>query len=129
MKRIIDLVRNDIPVLVFVDSNIPFIQRVIAVITDVDYAKIKTGNLSEEEWERIDDCTPMLENLPLYIDDKEIACAEDYITEILCCTSHCKYVFIDNISDSIDKNKLVSWCNEKDLSLTFTDFNDTLHKE
>ena len=126
MKRIIDLVRNNIPVLVFCDSNIPFIQRMIAVITDVDYAKIKTGNLSEEEWERIDNTAPILENAPFYINDKEIGCAEGYITEILCCTSHCKHVFINNISDSIDKNKLVSWCNEKGLSLTFTDFNDTI---
>ena len=29
MKRIIDLVRNNIPVLVFCDSNIPFIQRML----------------------------------------------------------------------------------------------------
>lgn len=72
MKRIIDLVRNNIPVLMFCDSNIPFIQRMIAVITDVDYAKIKTGNLSEEEWERIDNTAPILENASLYLCDKII---------------------------------------------------------
>ena len=126
MKHIIDLVCNNIPVLVFCNSYLPIIQRAMAIIADVDYAKIKTGNLNEEEWKQIDDRTPKLENAPFYINDKEIGCAEGYITEILCCTLHCKHVFINNISDSIDKNKLVSWCNEKGLSLTFTDFNDTI---
>ena len=47
MKRIIDLVRNNIPVLVFCDSNILFIQRVIAVITDVIHCGLAQRLLGE----------------------------------------------------------------------------------
>ena len=129
MKRIIDLVRNNIPVLVFCDSYINIIQRLIAELSGIEYGKIKQGNLSDEEWERIDNTAPILENASLYLCDKIIDSAEGYIKEYEDFQKSVEYVLIDNISDSIDKNKLVSWCNEKDLSLTFTDFNDTLHKE
>ena len=126
MMRIVNTVRSNTPVLVFCDSNIPFIQRMIAVITDVDYAKIKTGNLNEEEWKQIDDRTPILENAPLYICDKEIDTAEGYIKEIEDSQLNVEYVFIDVLPDNIDKEKLINWSKTKGISLEFTDFDDTL---
>ena len=125
MKRIIDLVRNNIPVLMFCDSNIPFIQRMIAVITDVDYAKIKTGNLSEEEWERIDNTAPILENASLYLCDKIIDSAEGYIKEYEDLQMPVEYVFIDTSLENIDKNKLIQWGNACGIALEFVNFDDT----
>ena len=129
MKRIVNLVRSNTPALVFCDSYINIIQRLYAELSGIEYGKIKEGNLSDGEWERIDNAAPVVEDAPLYICDKIIDSAEGYIKEYEDLQMPVEYVFIDNISDSIDKNKLVSWCNKKDLSLTFTDFNDTLHKE
>ncbi len=126
MKRIIDLVRNNIPVLVFCDSNIPFIQRMIAVITDVDYAKIKTGNLSDKEWERIDNTALVLEDAPLYICDKIIDSAEGYIKDYEDLQMPVEYVFIDTLPGNIDKDRLIQWSNGCGTALEFTNFDDTL---
>lgn len=99
----------------------------IAVITDVDYAKIKTGNLSDEEWERIDNTAPILENASLYLCDKEIETAEGYIKEIEDLQLSVKYIFIEAMSENIDKEKLIHWSKTKGISLEFSNFDDTIH--
>ena len=54
MMRIVNIVRKNTPVLVFCNSNVCLVQRLIAELSGIEYGKIKEGNLSDEEWERID---------------------------------------------------------------------------
>ena len=126
MMRIVNTVRSNTPVLVFCDSNVCLVQRLIAELSGIEYGKIKEGNLSDEEWKRIDNTTPILENAPLYICDKEIDTAEGYIKEIEDSQLNVEYVFIDVLPDNIDKEKLINWSKTKGISLEFTDFDDTL---
>ena len=126
MMRIVNTVREDTPVLVFCNSNVCLIQRLLAELSGIEYGKIKEGNLSDEEWERIDNAAPILENAPLYICDKEIDTAEGYIKEIEDSQLNVEYVFIDVLPDNIDKEKLILWSEAKGISLEFTNFDDTL---
>ena len=126
MMRIVNTVRSNTPVLVFCDSNVCLVQRLIAELSGIEYGKIKEGNLSDEEWKRIDNTTPFLENAPLYICDKEIDTAEGYIKEIEDSQLNVEYVFIDVLPDNIDKEKLINWSKTKGIFLEFTDFDDTL---
>ena len=98
----------------------------IAVITDVDYAKIKTGNLSEEEWERIDNTAPILENASLYLCDKIIDSAEGYIKEYEDSQLSVEYVFMDALPGNIDKDRLIQWSYSCGITLEFVNFDDTL---
>ena len=79
MKRIVNLVRNNTPALVFCDSYINIIQRLYAELSGIEYGKIKEGNLSDDEWERIDNTAPVLNDALLYICDKVIDCTEGYM--------------------------------------------------
>ncbi len=126
MMRIVNIVREDTPVLVFCDSNVCLVQWLIAELSGIEYSNIKEGNLSDDEWERIDNATPILENAPLYICDKEIDTAEGYIKEIEDSQLNVEYVFIDVLPNNIDKEKLINWSKTKGISLEFTDFDDTL---
>ena len=126
MKRIIDLVRNNIPVLVFCDSYINIIKRLIAELSGIEYGKIKQGNLSDEEWERIDNTAPILENASLYLCDKIIDSAEGYIKEYEDFQKPVEYVLIDTMKN-IDKYKLIKWSNACGVTLEFINLDDSLH--
>ena len=125
MKRIIDLLLSNTPVLLFCDSYINIIQRLLAELSGVEYGKIKQGNLSDEEWERIDNTAPILENASLYLCDKIIDSAEGYIKEYEDFQKPVEYVLIDTMKN-IDKYKLIQWSNACGVTLEFTNFDDTL---
>ena len=126
MKGIVNLVRSNTPALVFCDSYINIIQRLYAELSGIEYGKIKEGNLSDEEWERIDNAAPVLEDAPLYICDKIIDSAEGYIKEYEDLQMLVEYVFIDSLPGNIDKDRLIQWSNDCDIALEFTNFDDTL---
>ena len=126
MKGIVNLVRSNTPALVFCDSYINIIQRLYAELSGIEYGKIKEGNLSDEEWERIDNAAPVLEDAPLYICDKIIDCAEGYIKEYEDLQIPVEYVFIETLPGNIDKDRLIQWSNDCDIALEFTNFDDTL---
>ena len=126
MKRIVNLVRSNTPVLVFCNSYINIIQRLYAELSGIEYGKIKEGSLSDEEWERIDNAAPVLEDAPLYICDKIIDSAEGYIKEYEDLQIPIEYVFIDSLPGNIDKDRLIQWSNDCDIALEFTNFDDTL---
>lgn len=107
MKRIVNFIRSNTPALVFCNSNVSLIQRLIAEVSGIEYSKVKDGNLSDDEWERIDNASPILENAPLYICDKAIETAEGYIKEIEDSQLNVEYVFIDAMSENIDKEKFI----------------------
>lgn len=125
MKRIIDLLLSNTPVLLFCDSYINIIQRLLAELSGIEYGKIKQGNLSDEEWERIDNTAPILENASLYLCDKIIDSAEGYIKEYEDFQKPVEYVLIDTMKN-IDKYKLIQWSNACGVTLEFTNFDDTL---
>ena len=126
MKRIVNLVRSNTPVLVFCNSYINIIQRLYAELSGIEYGKIKEGNLSDGEWERIDNAAPVVEDAPLYICDKIIDSAEGYIKEYEDLQIPIEYVFIDSLPGNIDKDRLIQWSNDCDIALEFTNFDDTL---
>ena len=126
MKRIVNLLRSNTPALVFCDSYINIIQRLYAELSGIEYDKIKEGSLSDEEWERIDNAAPVLEDAPLYICDKIIDSAEGYIKEYEDLQIPVEYVFIDSLPGNIDKDRLIQWSNDCDIALEFTNFDDTL---
>ena len=125
MKRIIDLLLSNTPVLLFCDSYINIIQRLLAELSGIEYGKIKQGNLSDEEWERIDNTAPILENASLYLCDKIIDSAEGYIKEYEDFQKPVEYVLIDTMKN-IDKYKLIQWSNACGVTLEFINLDDTL---
>ena len=128
MKRIVNLVRSNTPALVFCDSYINIIQRLYAELSGIEYGKIKEGNLSDEEWERIDNTAPILENASIYLCDKIIDSAEGYIKEYEDFQKPVEYVLIDTMKN-IDKYKLIQWSNACGVTLEFINLDDSLNKE
>ena len=126
MKRIVNLVRSNTPALVFCDSYINIIQRLYAELSGIEYGKIKEGDLSDEEWERIDNTAPVLEDAPLYICDKIIDSAEGYIKEYEDSQLSVEYVFMDALPGNIDKDRLIQWSYSCGITLEFVNFDDTL---
>ena len=126
MKGIVNLVRSNTPALVFCDSYINIIQRLYAELSGIEYGKIKEGNLSDEEWERIDNAAPVLEDAPLYICDKIIDSAEGYIKEYEDLQMPVEYVFMDALPGNIDKDRLIQWSYSCGITLEFVNFDDTL---
>ena len=126
MKRIVNLVRSNTPALVFCDSYINIIQRLYAELSGIEYGKIKEGSLSDEEWERIDNAAPVLEDAPLYICDKIIDSAEGYIKEYEDSQLSVEYVFMDALPGNIDKDRLIQWSYSCGITLEFVNFDDTL---
>lgn len=126
MKRIVNLVRSNTPVLLFCDSYINIIQKLYAELSGIEYDKIKEGNLSDEEWERIDNTAPIVENASLYLCDKIIDSAEGYIKEYEDFQKPVEYVLIDTMKN-IDKYKLIQWSNACGVTLEFINLDDSLH--
>ena len=126
MKGIVNLVRSNTPALVFCDSYINIIQRLYAELSGIEYGKIKEGNLSDEEWEHIDNTAPILENASLYLCDKIIDSAEGYIKEYEDFQKPVEYVLIDTMKN-IDKYKLIQWSNACGVTLEFINLDDSLH--
>ena len=126
MKRIVNLVRSNTPALVFCDSYINIIQRLYAELSGIEYGKIKEGDLSDEEWERIDNTAPVLEDAPLYICDKIIDSAEGYIKEYEDSQLSVEYAFMDALPGNIDKDRLIQWSYSCGITLEFVNFDDTL---
>ena len=126
MKGIVNLVRSNTPALVFCDSYINIIQRLYAELSGIEYGKIKEGNLSDEEWERIDNTAPILENASIYLCDKIIDSAEGYIKEYEDFQKPVEYVLIDTMKN-IDKYKLIQWSNACGVTLEFINLDDSLH--
>ena len=125
MKRIVNLVRSNTPALVFCDSYINIIQRLYAELSGIEYGKIKEGDLSDEEWERIDNTAPVLKDAPLYICDKIIDSAEGYIKEYEDSQLSVEYVFMDALPGNIDKDRLIQWSYSCGITLGFVNFDDT----
>ena len=126
MKRIVNLVCSNTPVLLFCNSYINIIQRLYAELSGIEYDKIKEGNLSDKEWERIDNTAPMLKNASLYLCDKIIDSAEGYIKDYEDLKMPIEYVFIDTLPENIDKDRLIQWSNSCGITLEFVNFDDTL---
>ena len=64
-------VDNNIPVAIFSleMSNLQLANRLISIVTQIKGENIKKGNLTHEEWERLDKSIEPLNNAPIFIDD------------------------------------------------------------
>lgn len=67
------LMTQNLPVLVFSMEmgGDQLAQRMLSSIARVDAQKLRTGNLSNEEWARLTEATERMEKWPLYIDDSD----------------------------------------------------------
>ncbi len=64
-------VDNNIPVAVFSleMSNVQLVNRLISNICEIEQSKIRSGQLTNKEWQNLDSKISVLQNAPLYLDD------------------------------------------------------------
>ena len=64
-------VDNNIPIAMFSleMSNVQLVNRLISNICEIDQSKIRSGRLTDLEWENLDSKIRILQNAPLYFDD------------------------------------------------------------
>lgn len=64
-------VDNNIPVAMFSleMSNVQLVNRLISNICEIDQKKIRSGQLSQSDWQNLDTNIRLLEKAPLYLDD------------------------------------------------------------
>lgn len=64
-------VDNNIPVAMFSleMSNVQLVNRLISNICEIEQSKIRSGQLTNKEWQNLDSKISLLQNAPLYLDD------------------------------------------------------------
>jgi len=72
-------VKQRLPVAVFSleMSKEQLVQRLLCAEARVDQYRVRTGNLREEDWERLSDAMANLSEIPLYIDDSAAGSVRD----------------------------------------------------
>lgn len=62
---------NNIPVAMFSleMSNVQLVNRLISNVCEIEQNKIRSGHLSDREWDNLDSKIRLLQNAPLYLDD------------------------------------------------------------
>ena len=102
-----------IPILVFVSvPHVNFINRAMSIITLISQEKLRSGNLSAEEWALFDDEMLKVFNAPLYVNVIEVKSIEDCISSVnsdLIIKEEIKNVFIDSLPETIDKSDIIKW--------------------
>ena len=113
-----------IPILVFVSvPHVNFINRAMSIITQISQEKLRSGNLSAEEWALFDDEMLKVFNAPLYVNDIEVKSIEDCISSVnsdLIIKEEIKNVFIDSLPETIDKSEIVKWGENVGFNIYFT---------
>lgn len=64
-------VDNNIPVAMFSleMSNVQLVNRLISNLCEIEQSKIRSGQLTNKEWQNLDSKISVLQNAPLYLDD------------------------------------------------------------
>ena len=100
-----------IPILVFVSvPHVNFINRAMSIITQISQEKLRSGNLSAEEWALFDDEMLKVFNAPLYVNVIEVKSIEDCISSVNSdpiIKEEIKNVFIDSLPETIDKSDII----------------------
>lgn len=113
-----------IPILVFVSvPHVNFINRAMSIITQISQEKLRSGNLSAEEWALFDDEMLKVFNAPLYVNVIEVKSIEDCISSVnsdLIIKEEIKNVFIDSLPETIDKSDIIKWGEKVGFNVYFT---------
>ena len=113
-----------IPILVFVSvPHVNFINRAMSIITQISQEKLRSGNLSAEEWALFDEEMLKVFNAPLYVNDIEVKSIEDCISSVNSdpiIKEEIKNVFIDSLPETIDKSDIIKWGENVGFNVYFT---------
>ena len=125
LDAIIELgIIKQIPIFLFPSGTaVQFMNKLIPLQTQIDKNKLKEGNLSPEEWKHFDRKMEDVYDAPVWVNDIEVKSIEDYKSaEEVIINEKIVYVFIDSLSETIDKLEIIKWSEEVGFNVYFTNF-------
>ena len=125
LDAIIELgIIKQIPIFLFPSGTaVQFMNKLIPLQTQIDKDKLKEGNLSPEEWKHFDRKMEDVYDAPVWVNDIEVKSIEDYKSaEEVIINEKIVYVFIDSLSETIDKLEIIKWSEEVGFNVYFTNF-------
>ena len=125
LPAIIELgVIKRIPIFVFSSGTaVQFMNKLIPLQTQIDKIKLKEGNLSPEEWQHFDRKMEDVYDAPVWVNDIEVKSIEDYKSaEEVIINEKVKYVFVDSLPETIDRQEIIKWSEKVGFNVYFTKF-------
>ena len=125
LPAIIELgVIKRIPIFVFSSGTaVQFMNKLIPLQTQIDKIKLKEGNLSPEEWKHFDRKMKDVHDAPIWVNDIEVKSIEDYKSaEEVIINEKIKYVFVDSLPETIDRQEIIKWSEKVGFNVYFTKF-------
>lgn len=125
LPAIIELgVIKRIPIFVFSSGTVvQFMNKLIPLQTQIDKIKLKEGNLSPEEWKHFDRKMEDVYDAPVWVNDIEVKSIEDYKSaEEVIINEKVKYVFVDSLPETIDRQEIIKWSEKVGFNVYFTKF-------
>ena len=125
LPAIIELgVIKRIPIFVFSSGTaVQFMKKLIPLQTQIDKIKLKEGNLSPEEWKHFDRKMEDVYDAPVWVNDIEVKSIEDYKSaEEVIINEKVKYVFVDSLPETIDRQEIIKWSEKVGFNVYFTKF-------
>lgn len=125
LPAIIELgVIKRIPIFVFSSGTaVQFMNKLIPLQTQIDKDKLKEGNLNPAEWKHFDRKMKDVYDAPIWVNDIEVKSIEDYKSaEEVIVNEKIEYVFIDSLSETIDKLEIIKWSEKNGFNVYFTKF-------
>ncbi|MBQ8602495.1 MAG: hypothetical protein IJ413_08125 [Bacteroides sp.] len=125
LPAIIELgVIKRIPIFVFSSGTaVQFMNKLIPLHTQTNKEKLKEGNLNPKEWKHFDENMKDVYDAPVWVYDIEAKSIEDYKSaEEVIVNEKIEYVFIDSLSETIDKLEIIKWSEEVGFNVYFTKF-------
>lgn len=113
-----------IPIFVFSSGTaVQFMNKLIPLQTQIDKIKLKEGNLSPEEWKHFDRKMEDVYDAPVWVNDIEVKSIEDYKSaEEVIINEKVKYVFVDSLPETIDRQEIIKWSEKVGFNVYFTKF-------
>ena len=125
LPAIIELgVIKRIPIFVFSSGTaVQFMNKLIPLQTQIDKDKLKEGYLNPAEWKHFDRKMKDVYDAPIWVNDIEVKSIEDYKSaEEVIVNEKIEYVFIDSLSETIDKLEIIKWSEKNGFNVYFTKF-------
>ena len=125
LDAIIELgIIKQIPIFLFPSGTaVQFMNKLIPLQTQIDKDKLKEGYLNPAEWKHFDRKMKDVYDAPIWVNDIEVKSIEDYKSaEEVIINEKIVYVFIDSLSETIDKLEIIKWSEEVGFNVYFTKF-------
>lgn len=125
LDAIIELgIIKQIPIFLFPSGTaVQFMNKLIPLQTQIDKDKLKEGYLNPAEWKHFDRKIKDVYDAPIWVNDIEVKSIEDYKSaEEVIINEKIVYVFIDSLSETIDKLEIIKWSEEVGFNVYFTKF-------